>query len=88
MLEKWQVDISTGLLGGLQQEQMQRLGMLGDIGRQQQMPQQALQVPYQEFQRALAFSPNNLVYYKLAWVTPLETVTTQQKTGTGDILGS
>ncbi len=79
----------AGLLGGLQQEQMQRLGMLGDIGRQQQMlQQQALQVPYQEFQRALAYGPQQLGLLQVGMGTPLETVTTQQKTGTGDILGT
>lgn len=79
----------AGLLGGLQQEQMQRLGMLGDIGRQQQMlQQQALQVPYQEFQRALAYGPQQLGLLQAGMGTPLETVTRQQQTGAGDILGT
>ena len=78
-----------GLLGGLQQEQMQRLGMLGDIGRQQQMlQQQALQVPYQEFQRALAYGPQQLGLLQAGLGTTTPITTTQQKTGTGDILGT
>ena len=79
----------AGLLGGLQQEQMQRLGMLGDIGRQQQMlQQQALQVPYQEFQRALAYGPQQLGLLQAGLGTTTPITTTQQKTGTGDILGT
>lgn len=51
----------AGLLGGLQAEQSRRLGMLGGIGTQQQAFQQAgLDVPYQEFQRALAYGPQQL----------------------------
>ena len=51
----------AGLLGGLQSEQARRLGMLGGIGTQQQAFQQAaLDVPYQEFQRALAYGPQQL----------------------------
>ena len=51
----------AGLLGAISGEQMQRLGLLGQIGQQQQMlQQQALQFPYQEFQRALAYGPQQL----------------------------
>ena len=51
----------AGLLGALGGEQMQRLGLLGGIGAQQQaLQQQALQVPYQEFQRALTYGPQQL----------------------------
>jgi len=51
----------AGLLGGLQSEQARRLGMLGGIGTQQQAFQQAaLDVPYQEFQRALAYGPQQI----------------------------
>jgi len=79
----------AGLLGGLQQEQMQRLGMLGDIGRQQQMlQQQALQVPYQEFQRALAYGPQQLGLLQAGLGTTTPITTTKQKTGLGDVLGT
>ena len=62
-------EFQAGLLGTIGAEQQRRLGMLGDIGRQQQMlQQQALQIPYQEFQRALAYGLNSLVYYKQGWV--------------------
>jgi len=51
----------TGLLGQLGSEQMRRLGLLGGIGAQQQALQQAaLEVPYQEFQRALAYPQQQL----------------------------
>jgi hypothetical protein len=51
----------AGLLGGISAEQMRRLGLLGGIGTQQQALQQAaLEVPYQEFQRALAYGPQQL----------------------------
>ena len=79
----------AGLLGGLQQEQMQRLGMLGQIGEQQQMlQQQALQVPYQEFQRALAYGPQQLGLLQAGLGTTTPITTTQQKTGLGDVLGT
>ena len=79
----------AGLLGGLQAEQAARLGQLGQIGVQQQMLQQrALDVPYQEFQRALAYGPQQigLLGQALSPVTPGQT--TQQQVGTGDVLGS
>ena len=48
----------AGLLGGVGSIQQQRLGQLGQIGLQQQRLQQgALDVPYQEFQRALGYGP-------------------------------
>jgi len=50
-----------GLLGGLSAEQQRRMSGLGQIGAQQQQLQQAgLQVPYGEFQRALAYGPQQL----------------------------
>jgi len=79
----------AGLLGALGGEQMQRLGLLGQIGAQQQQLQQAaLQYPYQEFQRALAYGPQRLGLLQAGLGTPLttETVTGKQKTGAGDIL--
>jgi len=78
-----------GLLSGLQGEQTRRLGMLGDIGRQQQvLQQQALGIPYQEFQRALAYGPQQLGLLQAGLGTPLTQQTTQRETGVGDILGS
>jgi len=79
----------AGLLGGLGAEQAQRLGMLGQIGEQQRLlQQQALQVPYQEFQRALAYGPQQLGLLQAGLGTTTPITTTQQKTGTGDILGT
>ena len=50
-----------GVLGDISGLQAGRLGLLGGIGAQQQMLQQrALDVPYQEFQRALAYGPQQL----------------------------
>ena len=47
-----------GLLGGLQGQQMQNLGLLGGIGQQQQgLQQQGLGAARGEFDRALRYSP-------------------------------
>lgn len=79
----------AGLLGGISAEQQARLGQLGQIGQQQQMlQQQGLQAPYQEFQRALAYGPQQLGLLQAGLGTPLVGQTTQQETGTGDILGT
>ncbi|MGA0083215.1 MAG: tail fiber domain-containing protein [Candidatus Nanopelagicales bacterium] len=79
----------AGLLGGVGAEQAARLGQLGQIGQQQQLlQQQALGVPYQEFQRALGYGPQQLGLLQAGLGTPLVGQTTQQKTGTGDILGT
>jgi hypothetical protein len=79
----------AGLLGALGGEQMQRLGLLGQIGQQQQMlQQQALQFPYQEFQRALAYGPQQLGLLQAGLGTTTPISTTQQKTGLGDVLGA
>ena len=51
----------AGLLGGLSAEQQRRMGGLGQIGAQQQgLQQMGLGVPYEEFQRALAYGPQQL----------------------------
>jgi len=79
----------AGLLGGVGAEQMARLGQLGQIGQQQQqLQQQGLQVPYQEFQRALAYGPQQLGLLQAGMGTPLVSQSTQKETGTGDILGT
>ena len=63
--------------------------MLGQIGEQQRLlQQQALQVPYQEFQRALAYGPQQLGLLQAGLGTTTPITTTKQKTGLGDILGS
>jgi len=81
-------EFQAGLLGRLGSEQERRLGALGQIGEQQRLlQQQALQIPYQEFQRALAYGPQQLGLFQAGLGTPLETVTTKQKAGVGDILG-
>ena len=77
----------AGLLGGVGAEQAARLGQLGQIGAQQQMLQQkALGIPYEEFQRALAYGPQQLGLLQAGQGIPLTSTTTKQKTGLGDIL--
>jgi hypothetical protein len=77
----------AGLLGGVGAEQMSRLGQLGQIGRQQQQLQQmGLQIPYQEFERALAYGPQQLSLLALGQTGQTPITTTKQKTGLGDIL--
>lgn len=80
----------AGLLGGVSAEQQQRLAGLGQIGQQQQqLQQQALGVPYQEFQRALGYGPQQLGLLQsgLPGQAPISTTTTT-KTGLGDVLGA
>ena len=81
----------AGLLGDIQAQNLQRLGLLGGIGAQQQALQQAaLEAPYQEFQRALAYGPQQLGLLQAGMGTPLQstTGTAQQKTGFGDVLAA
>jgi len=77
----------AGLLGDIQAQQAARLGMLGQIGEQQRLlQQQALQVPYQEFQRALAYGPQQLSIFQAGLGTPLTTTTTSSiQSGLADI---
>jgi hypothetical protein len=78
----------AGLLGGVGAEQMARLGQLGQIGlQQQQLQQQALGVPYQEFQRALAYGPQQLGLLQAGMGTPLVSQSTEGKIGAGDVAG-
>ena len=80
----------AGLLGRVGSEQAQRLGMLGQIGEQQRLlQQQALQVPYQEFQRALAYGPQQLGLLQsgLPGQAPVSTAT-KRSTGLGDVIGT
>jgi hypothetical protein len=79
----------AGLLGGLQAEQAARLGQLGQIGLQQQaLQQRGLDVPYQEFQRALGYGGQQLGLLGQAMAPTTAGQTTQRETGTGDILGT
>ena len=79
----------AGLLGGVGAEQMARLGQLGQIGlQQQQLQQMGLQVPYEEFQRALAYGPQQFGLLAAGQGVTTPTTTTQQKTGLGDVLGT
>ena len=79
----------AGLLGGLQAEQAARLGQLGQIGLQQQaLQQRGLDVPYQEFQRALAYGPQQIGLLGQAMAPTTAGQTTQKETGTGDVLGT
>ena len=79
----------AGLLGGVGAEQQARLGQLGQIGlQQQQLQQMGLQVPYEEFQRALAYGPQQFGLLAAGQGVTTPTTTTQQKTGLGDILGT
>ena len=79
----------AGLLGNIQAEQARRLGLLGGIGAQQQgLQQRALDVPFQEFQRALAFGPQQIGLLGGAIAPTTAGQTTQRETGTGDILGT
>ena len=79
----------AGLLGGVGAEQMARLGQLGQIGAQQQgLGQAGLQSAYEEFQRALAYGPQQFGLLAAGQTGQTPTTTSQQKTGTGDILGT
>jgi hypothetical protein len=65
-------------LGDISGLQAGRLGLLGGIGAQQQMLQQrALDVPYQEFQRALAYGPQQLGLLSAAAGQPFATSRTE-----------
>ena len=82
-------EFQAGLLGGIQQQQLGRLGALGQIGEQQRLlQQQALEVPYQEFQRALAYGPQQfgLLQAGQAGSVPMSQ-TVSRGTGFGDVLG-
>ena len=81
----------AGLLGGLQGQQMQNLGLLGGIGQQQQGLQQAgLGVARNEFDRALGYGQQQLGLLQGGMGTPLigQSTYNKKKTGLGDILGA
>ena len=81
----------AGLLGGLQGQQVQGLGLLGQAGAQQQaLQQRAIDAQRGEFQRALGYGPQQIGLLQAGMGTPLisQTTTGQQKTGAGDVLGT
>jgi len=64
----------ANLFGNMSNLQTGRLGLLGGIGAQQQMLQQrALDVPYQEFGRALSYGPQQLGLLSAAAGQPFPT---------------
>jgi hypothetical protein len=80
----------AGLLGGLQGQQVQGLGLLGQAGAQQQgLQQRAIDAQRGEFQRALGYGPQQVGLLQAGMGTPLVTTSTtgSQKTGLGDVLG-
>jgi hypothetical protein len=80
----------AGLLGGLQGQQIQQLGLLGGAGAQQQaLQQRAIDAQKGEFQRALGYPQQQIGLLQAGMGTPLVSTTTtgQQKTGLGNILG-
>ena len=83
-------EFQAGLLGGIQQQQLGRLGALGQIGEQQRLlQQQALEVPYQEFQRALAYGPQQFGLLQAGQPGQMPISKTQTaRAGLGDILGT
>ena len=81
----------AGLLGGLQGQQVQGLGLLGQAGAQQQaLQQRAIDAQRGEFQRALGYGPQQIGLLQAGMGTPLVTTTQtgSKKTGLGDILGT
>ena len=82
----------AGLLGGLQGQQLQQLGLLGAAGTQQQaLQQRAIDAQRGEFQRALGYGPQQVSLLQAGSMgTPIvsKTGTEQQKTGVGDVLSS
>jgi hypothetical protein len=81
----------AGLLGGLQGQQVQQLGLLGQAGAQQQMLQQrAIDASRGEFQRALGYGPQQVGLLGAGMGTPLVSTTTtgDKETGAGDVLGT
>lgn len=80
----------AGLLGGLQGQQFQTLGLLGGMGAQQRgLQQQAIDAQRGEFFRALGYGPQQIGLLQGGMGTPLvsQTQTQSQKAGLGGILG-
>jgi hypothetical protein len=78
----------AGLLGGILGTQQQNLAALGQIGAQQQgLGQAGLQSAYEEFQRALAYGPQQFGLLAGGAGTPLVSQSQQSKIGAGDVAG-
>jgi hypothetical protein len=78
-----------GVLGDISSLQAGRLGLLGGIGAQQQaLQQRGLDVPYQEFQRALAYGPQQIGLLGQAMAPTTPGQTSEQKIGVGDVAGT
>ena len=81
----------AGLLGGLQGQQVQGLGLLGQAGAQQQgLQQRAIDAQRGEFQRALGYGPQQIGLLQAGMGTPLisQKQVGDQDTGLGDVLGT
>ena len=69
----------AGLLGGLQGQQVQGLGLLGQAGAQQQgLQQRAIDAQRGEFQRALGYGPQQVGLLQAGMGTPLVSTTSSQ----------
>ena len=80
----------AGLLGGLQGQQFQTLGLLGGMGAQQRgLQQQAIDAQRGEFFRALGYGPSQIGLLQGGMGTPLvsQTQTQSQQTGYRVIIG-
>ena len=84
---RFQAGLQSGLLG----DQYQTLGLLGNMGSQQQnLGQAGLNAGYNEFLRALDYGPRQLglLSQGVSAMPQNVTQTSRKDTGTGDILGS
>ena len=84
---RFQAGLQSGLLG----DQYQTLGLLGNMGSQQQNLQQAgLNAGYNEFLRGLDYGPRQLglLAQGLSAMPQNVTKTSRKDTGAGDVLGS
>lgn len=81
----------AGLLGGINAENLRRLGLLSSIGQQQQLlQQQALDIPFQEFTRAAQFPAQQLglLATGVSGIPPMTTQTTGYTPTTFEGIGS
>lgn len=70
----------AGLLGDIQAQNLARLGLLGQIGEQQRMlQQQGIQAARGEFERALAYGPQQFGLLQAGTGTPLTSTTTSSR---------
>ena len=70
----------AGLLGDIQAQNLARLGLLGQVGGlQQALQQQGIQAARGEFERALAYGPQQLGLLQAGTGTPLTSTTTSTR---------